>query len=341
VSAPGVGLVRRLMAAAMAAAATLTFVFLLVLAWALWTYNGPGPASKGGEETVVFLRPGSGLNEIASTLEREGAVRSAPIFTAAAHLTGAGRELKAGEYAFPSKASMSAVLGKIKRGEVLRRFVTIPEGVTAEMAVEIVKASPLLVGDVPTPPEGALLPETYEIQRGQERSAVLARMMDDRDELLAKLWEQRQPGLPYDTPEEAVILASIVEKETALASERPRIARVFVNRLQQGMRLQSDPTIIYGITKGRPLGRGIRLSELQTPTPYNTYAIDGLPPTPIALPGREALAAVLSPPPGNDLFFVADGSGGHAFAATLAEHEKNVARWREIERTRSAGKELR
>jgi UPF0755 protein len=320
-----------------AAMATLGFVALLILAWALWTYNGAGPKGTG-DGTVVFLRPGSGLNEIAATLERDGAVRSAPIFTAAAHLTGAARELKAGEYAFEPRASMAEVLGKIRRGEVLRRFVTIPEGVTSERAVEILMAQPVLTGDVPLPPEGAILPETYEVQRGQERAVVLARMMDARDELLAKLWEQRQPGLPYADPEEAVILASIVEKETAKASERPMIARAFVNRLQQGMRIQSDPTIIYGLTKGRPLGRGIRLSELQTPTPYNTYAIDGLPPTPIANPGRESLAAALAPPPGSQLYFVADGTGGHAFASTLEAHNANVARWRQIESMQAQGK---
>ncbi len=233
---------------------------------------------------------------------------------------------------------MAQVLDKVAKGEVLRRFVTIPEGVTSEMAVEILMNQPVLTGDVAAPAEGAILPETYEIQRGQDRSAVLSRMMDARDELLTKLWAQRSPGLPFQTPEEAVTLASIVEKETAVPAERPMIARVFVNRLEQGMRLQSDPTIIYGLTKGRPLGRGIRLSELQAPTAYNTYAIDGLPPTPIANPGREALAAVMSPPPGTQLYFVADGTGGHAFASSLPEHERNVARWREIERMQMRGK---
>ena len=336
--ASGLSPMRRLMVGGTAAAATLGLILLLLLGWALWTYNGPGPASKAGESTLVFLRPGSGLNEIASTLEREGAIRSSAIFTAAATLTGAAKELKAGEYEFASKASMGRVLEKVRNGEVLRRFVTIPEGVTSEMAVEILMRQPVLTGDAPVPPEGAILPETYEIQRGQERSAVLARMMDARDDLLTQLWAQRSPNLPFQTPEEAVILASIVEKETAVPAERPMIARVFVNRLEQGMRLQSDPTIIYGLTKGRPLGRGIRLSELQTPTAYNTYAIDGLPPTPIANPGREALAAVMSPPPGKQLYFVADGTGGHAFAATLAEHQQNVARWRQIEAMQAAGK---
>lgn len=328
---------RRLAVGATAAAATFGFILVLVIGAVLLTYNGPGPAAKG-EATVVFLRPGAGLNEIGSTLEREGAVRSASIFSAAATLTGAARDLKAGEYEFASRASMAEVLGKIRRGEVVRRAVTIPEGVTSEMVVEILNAQPALVGDVPVPPEGAVLPETYDIQRGEERSAVLARMMDARDELLTRLWAQRLPGLPYQTPEEAVIMASIIEKETSVPSERPMIARVFVNRLQQGMRLQTDPTIIYGLTKGRPLGRGILKSERDGPTAYNTYTIDGLPPTPIANAGRESLAAALSPPPGDQLYFVADGTGGHAFSKTYEEHEVHVARLRQRERAQAAGK---
>jgi UPF0755 protein len=183
----------------------------------------------------------------------------------------------------------------------------------------------VLTGSAATPPEGAILPETYEVQRGEDRAAVLQRMMDDRDELLDKLWADRQQGLPFQTKEEAVTLASIVEKETGLAAERPRVAAVFINRLRTGMRLGSDPTIIYGISRGRPLGRGIRLSELQRPTPYNTYLIPGLPPTPIANPGRAALAAVLNPPKSDDLYFVADGTGGHVFASTLEQHNANVS----------------
>lgn len=327
---------RRLAVGATAAIATFGFILILAIGSALLTYNGPGPEAKG-ETTIVFLRPGAGLSEIGATLEREGAVRSAAVFSAAATLTGAARELKAGEYEFASRASMSQVLGKIRRGEVVRRSVTIPEGVTSAMVVEILNAQPALTGDVPVPPEGSVLPETYEIQRGEERSAVLARMMDARDELLTKLWAQRQPGLPYETPEEAVIMASIIEKETSVPAERPMIARVFVNRLQQGMRLQTDPTIIYGLTKGRPLGRGILKSERDTPTAYNTYTIDGLPPTPIANPGRESLAAALSPPPGDQLYFVADGTGGHAFSKTYDEHEVHVGRLRQRERAQAAG----
>jgi UPF0755 protein len=206
------------------------------------------------------------------------------------------------------------------------------------MVVEALMKEANLTGDVATPAEGTILPETYDYERGEERAAVLQRMMDDHDRLLAALWDERKSGLPIRTPQDAVTLASIVEKETGVASERPRVAAVFVNRLNQGIRLQSDPTIIYGLTKGRPLGRGIRRSELDAPNPYNTYQIDGLPPGPIANPGRASLAAVLDPPDTNEIFFVADGTGGHVFAATLEEHNANVARWRIVEQQRAAAK---
>ena len=326
---------RRLLVMILSALATFAVVVMLAVLWALWSYNGPGPEAKAGQMTSVILRRGAGLPEIASTLERAGVVRSGSVFVAAAQITGAARGLKAGEYEFPSRASAAEVLAKIRAGQVVRHQVTIAEGVTSDMAVEILAANPVLSGDAPTPPEGAILPETYDVQRGEDRAAVVRRMMDARDKLLATLWENRQPGLPFTSPEEAVILASIVEKETGLASERPRIAAVFHNRLARGMRLESDPTIIYGLTRGRPLGRGIRLSELNGVTPYNTYRIDGLPPTPIANPGRAALAAVLDPPKSDEIFFVADGTGGHVFASTFEQHKANVAKWRAVERNRA------
>ncbi|MDP1874640.1 endolytic transglycosylase MltG [Phenylobacterium sp.] len=330
----GVSPLRRLLVTLVSAVVTFTLVLALAGLWALWMYQGPGPSAEG-DSTTVMLRRGAGLPEIASSLESAGVISSAPIFLAAAQATGAARSLKAGEYEFPSRRPMSGVLDDIRAGRVVRHFVTIPEGVTSEMVVEILAANPLLSGVAPSPPEGALLPETYQIERGEDRAAVLQRMMDAHDEVLALLWSKRQPGLPVNSPQEAVILASVVEKETALGSERPQVASVFVNRLRRGMRLESDPTIIYGLTKGRPLGRGIRLSELNRQTPYNTYMIDGLPPTPICNPGRAALAAVLDPPESDYLFFVADGSGGHAFAATYDEHRRNVERWRRIERARA------
>ncbi len=327
---------RRLMVAVTSALATVgavAMVGVIVLAWMLY---GAGPSAKSGTATVVLLRPGAGVTEIGATLQREGVIRSAALFSVVTQATGATRKLRAGEYEFPTGASMAQILSQIKLGRVVRHFVTIPEGVTSERVVEILMANGILSGSVPAPPEGTVLPETYEIQRGEDRARVLQRMMDARDRLLAQLWAKRKDGLPFNTPDEAVTLASIVEKETSKADERPRIAAIFINRLRQGIRLESDPTIIYGLTGGKPLGHGIRASELAQPNPYNTYQIDGLPPTPIANPGRAALAAVLDPPDTNELFFVADGTGGHAFAATLEEHARNVQRLRQIEAQRAA-----
>jgi UPF0755 protein len=321
---------RRLVIMGMSGFAVLGLAVMLLGLWAVWTYRGPGPEATAGEISSVVLRRGAGLNEIASSLERAGVIRSGAIFKAAAQVTGVARDLKAGEYEFASGASMARVLDDIRAGRVVRHQVTIPEGATSEMVIEMLNAEEALTGLAPTPPEGTVLPETYDFQRGEDRAAVLQRMMDARDKLLAALWAQRQPGLPVTTPEEAVILASIVEKETGVASERPQVASVFTNRLRKGMRLESDPTIIYYITKGKPLGRRILKSELENPAnTYNTYIIDGLPPTPIANPGRAALAAVLDPPQSEYLFFVADGTGGHAFAVTYEDHKRNVAKWRE------------
>jgi len=204
------------------------------------------------------------------------------------------------------------------------------------MAAAIIRDDPILVGPLDeVPPEGSLLPETYLFERGTTRQQMIERMRTAQEDLLAELWPSRDPELPFDTMEDAIILASIVEKETSLASERPRIASVFVNRLRIGMRLESDPTIIYGLTGGEPLGRGLRVSELEAPNAYNTYQIDRFPPTPISNPGRDAIAAVLNPLEGDELYFVADGSGGHAFARSYNEHLRNVAALRRLERDAS------
>jgi UPF0755 protein len=225
---------------------------------------------------------------------------------------------------------------------VVRHFVTVPEGRTSAQVAAILAASPVLEGPVTAPEEGTVLPETYDVHRGEQRAAVLKRMTDAQTRLRAELWAGRQAGLPVDSWEEAVNLASIVEKETGVASERPRVAAVFVNRLNRGMKLESDPTIIYGLSRGEPLldaqgrRRGLRRSELQRPNPYSTYQIAGLPPTPIANPGRASIAAVLNPPKTDELFFVADGTGGHVFAKTFPEHLANVAKWRAVERQRAA-----
>jgi UPF0755 protein len=327
----GLSLTRRLAITGGSGLATLGVFLMLLALVAVWLYQGPGPAAHNGSPTNVILRPGASLPEIAATLKREHAIGSSTIFIITAQVSGAARHLKAGEYDFAPHASMATVMGMIRRGEIVHHMLTIPEGLTSEAAVDILASSDILTGSAPIPPEGAILPETYEVRRGEDRAAVLQRMMDARDQLLAGLWAQRRPDLPVATPEDAVILASIVEKETALASERPRVAAVFLNRLQKGMKLESDPTVIFGVSRGVPLGRGLRESELTTPTPYNTYVITGLPPTPICNPGRASLAAVLDAPRTDELYFVADGSGGHAFSSTLEQHDKNVAQWRLIE----------
>jgi len=323
-------------AAGSAALIALGLALLLGLA-AVWSYAGPGPKAKAGEVTAVVLERGSGVGKIGSTLQDAGVITSAGLFTLAARLTGAASDLKAGEYEIRSGASMASVLADIRAGRVVRRLLTIPEGWTSGMVLDAVNGEVVLTGTVDEPPEGSILPDSYEIERGQPREAVIARMRDAHDKLLAELWAARQPDLPLKTPEEAVTLASIVEKETGVASERPRVAAIFVNRLRAGMLLQSDPTIIYGLTKGRPLGRGIRASELAADSPWNSYKVAGLPPGPIANPGRESLVAVLNPPKTKELYFVADGTGGHAFASTYEAHAKNVERWRAIERERAAG----
>jgi UPF0755 protein len=317
--------------------ATVAVVLLLAVLWGAYTYGGPGPEAERGRETTVVLRRGAGLSEIADTLQRAGVIRSSGLFMTAAQVTGSAGQLKAGEYEFPSRSSMADVLARIKSGKIVRHFVTLPEGRTSEDAVQILMNSTVLEGAAPVPEEGLLLPETYDVQRGDDRAAVLQRMIDARETLLRDLWAARAPDLPVRTPQEAVILASIVEKETGIASERPRVAAVFVNRMRQGMRLESDPTVVYGLTGGRPLGRGLRRSELSAPTPYNTYQIPALPPGPITNPGRAALVAVLNPPATDELFFVADGTGGHVFAKTYEEHLRNVEKWRSVERKRATG----
>ena len=318
------------------AMATLAVLVLLCLGLGLWVYKAPGPQARQGASTTVLLRHGARLAEIAADLQAHGVISSAPLFLAAAQVTGAARHIRAGEYAFPSHASLQEVIRRMRLGLIVHHRITIPEGLSSQQALDILNRSDVLTGSVPLPPEGALLPETYEVVRGQTRASLFKRMEDDRDRLLATLWAARQPGLPFADADQAVTLASIVEKETALASERPHVAAVYINRLRQGVKLEADPTVIYGITHGAgPLGHGIRASELADPTPYNTYARAGLPPTPIDNPGRASLAAVLDPAQSPDLYFVADGSGGHAFAKTLAEHQKNVARWRVFEKAQA------
>ena len=315
-----------------------TGLLLIVLAavlagGALWwedrSFNAAGPSDK---ETVVIVRPGSGARAIAASLSGAGVVDRPLLFRIGVMRRNQTTALKAGEYAFPAGASMAQVMDMLVQHKVLMHRLTIAEGLTSDMALALVNADPVLEGPATVAPEGSLLPETYVFERGTTRAEILARMREAQEKVIAELWPRRKEGLPIQSVEEAIKLASIVEKETGLAAERPRIAAVFVNRLRMGMKLESDPTIIYGLTKGQPLGHPLRQSELDTPNPYSTYQITGLPPTAICNPGRDSIAAVLNPPESEDLFFVANGTGGHAFARTNAEHERNVAQWRRIER---------
>ncbi len=308
-----------------------------VLAWYTFSqFESAGPQAREGASSIFILQKGSGLAQTAQALERDWLVRDALVFRAGVTWNGKTSALKAGEYEIPSGASPKEIMDIFVLGKSIVHKLTVAEGLTSAVVMDLVRHDPVLVGDLTlAPPEGALLPETYLFQRGTTRDELVAEMQKGHVKVLDDLWDKRQPDLPFTTKNEAVTLASIVEKETGVASERPRVAAVFINRLRKGMKLQSDPTIIYGLTKGVPLGRGIRQSELEKATPYNTYVITGLPPTPIANPGRASLEAVLNPAPTEDLFFVANGTGGHAFAATEAEHQINVQKWREIEHQRA------
>ena len=317
-------------AIAIALAAAMLFAGGLVI-WGNRTFERPGPLTA---ETVLVVPRGAGLKAIAAQLETAGVIRHPLLFLAKAQWTGAHRELKAGEYAFEAAISPAAVLAKLRRGDVVVRRVTVPEGLTSRQVAALIDAAPELDGALDAvPPEGSLLPETYDYRLGDSRAGLIERMMRARDRLLDELWRGRAEGLPLSDPQAAVILASIVERETAVPAERPRIAAVFINRLRRGMRLQSDPTVVYALTGGRgPLGRALSRRDLSIDHPYNTYAVGGLPPGPIANPGAASLAAVLRPDATKELYFVADGTGGHAFAKTLREHNRNVARWRRLQK---------
>jgi UPF0755 protein len=298
--------------------------------WYFHAWTAPGPAAT---EKVVMVAPGSGLSRISQQLEEAGAISWKLLFEIELRLRDQAGQLKAGEYAIPAHASMADIAAILIEGKSIQHRLTVAEGLTSDMIWKLVRDNKVLTGDAgAVPAEGTLLPETYLFTRGKTRQALLKEMAAAQRKFIDEHWPNRTADLPYTTPEQAVILASIVEKETAFADERRRVAAVFVNRLRHGMRLQSDPTIIYGLTKGYPLGRGIRLSELEGATPYNTYAIDGLPPGPIANPGKDALAAVMNPPQTNDLYFVADGSGRSVFAPSLDEHNRNVQAFRVWER---------
>ncbi|MGB3710483.1 MAG: endolytic transglycosylase MltG [Erythrobacter sp.] len=286
------------------------------------------------EETPFIVPSGATLTSVAGDLEESGHITSADGLLMYARLFGSDDPIQAGEFRLRPEMSQGDLLDAFQSGDVIRRFVTVPEGMPSLLVYERLMAEELLTGDIEVPEEGSILPDTYSFERGQSRGEIVARMQAAMDEYLAQAWEQRSENTAVDTKEEALVLASIVEKETALAEERPMVAGALSNRVRIGMMLGADATTIYPITKGKPLGRRIRVSELRDPNPYNTRAVAGLPPGPITNPGREAIAAVLDPAETDALYYVADGSGGHAFAATLAEHNANVAKWRAIRRER-------
>lgn len=295
------------------------------IGWFIHDFRKPGPLTA---ETAVVVPPGSTLGAAARSLDDAGVINDRARFLKQVRRLTDGAAIQAGEYRFPARVSAADAYAMMVRGDVVHYALTIPEGWPAVKVQAKLMAAPALTGEVAVPDEGSVLPDTYSYTRGETRAAVLRRMQAAMRTTLAKLWAGRAPGLPLATPQEALTLASIVEKETGKPSEYGQVAGVYVNRLKRGMLLQADPTVIYPITKGLPLGRRIRLSELRAVNGYNTYARAGLPVGPIANPGRSALKATLNPARTDALYFVADGSGGHVFATTLEAHNRNVARWR-------------
>lgn len=300
-------------------------------------YLSSGPLQ---EDKMLIITKGSGVGTIATQLEREGVIENALHFKIAVRLSGQHAALKAGEYQFEPGIPAAKVLEKLYEGDTFDRTITIPEGLTSWQVVQRLNANDLLQGEITQiPAEGSLLPDTYHFMAGDTRADKIAEMQAAMTKTIDELWEGRADNLPFDTKEQAITLASIVEKETGVAAERERIAGVFINRLRKGMPLQTDPTVIYALTKGEiqdagmgPLGRRLLSKDLQTDSPYNTYKNAGLPPGPIANPGRAAISATLNPENNEYIYFVADGTGGHVFAKTLDEHNANVAQWRKVRR---------
>jgi UPF0755 protein len=317
----------------------LLFPLLLVAgAFGAWhyartAYTAPGPLAEPAQVVI----PRGGATVIAAALAERGIIADDRAFLVASWLTRHEGPLRAAEFLFPAQASLEQVLDTLRRGRPVQRRLTIPEGLTVKQIVALLERAEGLTGEMPSFDEGQILPETYNYQWGDTRAAVVRRADQAMDAALAELWRTRAPELPLATPRQAVILASIVERETGKEEERARVAGVFINRLRRNMPLQSDPTVAYAAADGGTLDRPLTRSDLERDHPFNTYRIRGLPPGPIASPGRDSLRAVLQPEQTDYLFFVADGSGGHAFARTLEEHNRNVARWREVERQRANG----
>ncbi len=297
----------------------------------IYGWTAAGPLER---ETSVVIKPGSSITSAAQQLEKTGVVKSASAFVSRAKVFGASSTIKSGEFVIPAKASNADILSILTSGKTVQRMVTIPEGMPSIMVYERIMANDRLSGSISIPAEGSVLPDSYAFDKNEPRADVLQRMQDAMTKTMAELWPERSADTAVKTPLEALTLASIVEKETALKSELRIVAGVYSNRLRTGMRLQADPTIIYPITKGKPLSRRIRRSEITDVNDYNTYAMAGLPKGPIANPSRAAIAAVLNPQKTSALYFVADGKGGHVFADTLQEHNANVAKWYALRRQR-------
>lgn len=308
-------------------------VLLLVLIGGNFVYGwtAPGPSTR---EVTVVIKPGSSLALAAENLEKGKVIRSADAFVNRAKIFGATSTIKAGEFKIPAAASNADILSILTGGKAVQRLVTVVEGMPSIMVYERLMANPKLKGSIPVPAEGSVLPDSYAFELNEPRAAVLKRMQDAMSKVLAEAWAKRSKDAVVKTPQEAVTLAAIVEKETAKPSERRMVAGVYSNRVRQGMMLQADPTIIYPITKGKPLGRRIRQSEIADVNDYNTYAMVGLPKGPIANPSKASIEAVLNPEKTKALFFVADGTGGHVFADTLEQHNANVEKWYAIRRER-------
>ena len=294
-------------------------------------WMGEGPADR---DTTVIISQGTTLTAAARDMEKDGVIDSAKTFLSRAKIFGSDAPIKAGEYLIPARASNRDILNILQSGKVIARLVTIPEGMPSILVHEKLMAEKYLTGPVDVPLEGSVLPDSYSFERGERRQAVLDRMQRAMKDTMAELWPKRSKASVVKTPQEALTLASIVEKETGVPSERRMVAGVYSNRLVKGMRLQADPTIIYPLTRGKPLGRRIKRSEIMAVNGYNTYSMAGLPAGPIANPSRASIEAVLNPEKTDALYFVADGKGGHIFANTLEEHNANVKKWFAIRRAR-------
>lgn len=299
-------------------------------AWGWYDYSRPGPLR---ESQTVYIEEGSGARTISEALAGAGVIRHPLTFLAAVRIRDQHNRLQAGEYAFPAAINVRSAIDKLVAGDTVVHRLTVAEGLTTREALDLIEQADGLTGPLPEAREGSLLPDTYHFSRGDKKARLVERMQAAMDDAVKKIWAERKPDLPLESSDELVTLASIVEKETGVPEERPRVAAVFLNRLRRGMPLQSDPTVAYAIERGgAALGRPLSRADLSVDSPYNTYENAGLPPGPIANPGTASLQAVVHPAETEDLYFVADGSGGHAFARTLAEHNRNVRRWRELQR---------